>query len=1032
MTGSSNSSQYSERILRAACTQVESLANGGCDSPASSVLAEYQEFQGVEEAEIEIIYTEYIALDEVGRRPDPEAWLARFPKHRARLERLLKLHDFLSESDLDTNESGPISNTLSGSSNPALGDASKEKEKTPLGSFGNYELIDEIGRGGMGVVYRAKQRGLGREVAVKVLRSLDSKPNERARFQREAESIASLQHRYIVQVFETGEHLDMAYLAMEYVPGGSLEQTIRKKKWSNHEIASLVKMLADAMHYAHQKGIIHRDLKPANILLTNDGEPKIADFGLAKRTDESTNFKTNTGTLLGTPCYMSPEQASGQTDLIGATTDVYAIGVILYELLTRRLPFEGESSVDTLQMIVQRDAVLPSKLVRHVSRDLETICLKCLSKTPSSRYSTAALLSEDLERFLDHRPVLARRISWTEKAVQRIRRHPQVAALLLALSVVCLGGVGLFLWQQRRVELLHQQATRRAWSESQQRSRAVEAEAAYETSLRKARELVGQWTQLGLKLDNEPGMDDVRRKAFEDAVAYYEEFLARNTSDPAIKLEASQASMRAAIIHTELGLWSKAEAGLKRTDIWYSELPNDSKVQWLRTDCLIQLGHAQRRLERWQESETTYLSAIQLLDELLKQSPTNTDYLLRLANAQVNMAVVYRAQQRWEDALSIYIEAFTNGLTATTIRAGIQKTIPSQDPSSKELPLQFAEKVKLSQAVRETLIQQDSNKLKAIASQNYLTEMALCLDDLGLLLRQQYLNESAELCIRESIELRKLSFDQAPQNRRVEQYLARSQTHLGALLTESGRYDEAHEMLSEADRRLSRMCKDFPNRHDYRSECAQNLVSLAKCQHAQGNFQEAANSSKRSIAIQEQLVASMPDIEYLKTGLTSGLIMLGQSLKSLNDRENAAVHFERSIAIDPNSSSTLNTYAWMLVCDTNSSEKDIEKSVDLAAKAVKISPNNASIWNTYSLSLYRAQRYADCMQAIDRTMELAVGGTTLDWFIKSMASSRLGNQDEARSWFARAEARRTAQSPENIELRRFSLEARDLLVEKTN
>lgn len=1020
-------SENIERKLRLACAQVEELAIGGCDTPASVVLAKHPELSNVDEAEIEILYAEYIALDDAGRRPQPESWLQNYPKHRTRLEKLLKLHDFLSETDINQNvETHP--------SNPLLSSVSKSssgiRRALPIPdaeSFGNYELIDEVGRGGMGVVYRARQKGLGREVAIKIIRTLDTKPTEIARFQREAESIASLQHENIVQVFESGIHNDLAFLAMEYVRGGSLDQIIRKKNWSNHEIATLIKLIADAMHYAHEIGIVHRDLKPANILLTPTGEPKIADFGLAKRFHDSTNFRTNTGALLGTPSYMSPEQAAGQSGLIGPATDTYSIGVILYELLAKRLPFEGNSSVDTLQMIIQDDPILPSKICKNVSRDLETICLKCLSKSISARYPTSKQLSEDLERFLDHRPVLARRSSLLERIGQRVRRHPQVAALLFAMTFVCLGATSIFVWQQHRLALLHEQATEKEESETRQRQRAQQAEAAYQTSLQKARQLVGQWTQLGLKLDNEPGMDDVRRKAFEDAVAYYEEFLQHNTIDPTIRLEAAQASMRAAVIHTELGLWAKAEYGLKRSDAWLSELAQDDNTKWLRSDCLIQLAHAQRRLERWKESENSYKDAIAIIHELLKRQPTRTDYLLRVANAKVNIAVVYKVQSRLEECLATYIDAFSNCLAATTIRAGISDRFPVPASSESTAEAQVADRVQVSQKLRANLEKLDPNLVKSIAAQNFLAEMALCLDDLGLLLRQLYMLASAESCIREAIDLRKLTIDRAPENRRIEQYLARSETHLAALLTESGRYAQALALFEEADVRYTKLCKDFPTRHDYQNECAQNLVQFAKCEYARNSFSTAVEIAKRSVSIQEQLVASKPEIEYLKTQLTQALLILGRSLQASNDRENAETHFERSVAIDPNNAQVLNSYAWMLASDTNGTEEDYKKAVDLAEKASNMTPTDSNIWNTYAVALYRGKRFTDAQDAINKTMELSNGGTILDWFIKSMILGQLENRTEARHWFGRAESRRMAQSPENIALRAFSDEARRLI-----
>jgi serine/threonine protein kinase len=1046
-----------ERRLNEARAKVREQVSDGSETAAVTVLAAYPEFVASEEAAIEIIYAEYVALEEAGRRPNASDWLRRYPKHAARLERLLKLHELLAEPVAEPDsESTPLGSQwvpreISVASESGLTTARSEHSTTPriesknapldmyrsdsheaaekLESFGNYALLGEIGRGGMGVVYRAWQRGLGREVAIKVLRSLNTRPNEWNRFQREAESIASLEHKNIVQVFEAGVHNDVAYLAMEYVRGGSLEQSLRTRAWSNHEIASLVKRLADAMHEAHQKGIIHRDLKPANILMTEQGEPKIADFGLAKRSGDLTNFRTNTGTLIGTPCYMSPEQAKGQNENIGPKTDLYSLGVILYELLTGRLPFQGESSVETLHKIVHDEAVLPSKIKRHVSRDLETICLKCLAKKPEQRYSTSAALAEDLDRFLDHRPILARRSSILERTARRIQRHPQVASLVALLVLLALGGVSVFAWQQRRLESLRLQSESQKISASVQQNRALEAEAAYETSLRKARELVGRWTQLGLKLDNEPGMDELRRKAFEDAVAYYEEFLANHQEDPTIRSEAAQASMRASIIHIELGLWSLAEKGLRRTDTWLSELPPDDKTKWMQADCLIHLAHVERRLERWLESERDYQRAIAILQELHQTNPKRTDYLLKIANAKINLAVVLRFKQRWDESLTAYMEALRMGISAIQIQSGIQDWEPESTSGEKDVAAQVADLVRQSQRIRQTLAKRDLSKLKLLAKQIFFSELAMSFDDLGDVLKQQYMGQSAERCVREAIDLRKLTLEYAPELRRIEQYLARSETHLGSLLADNGNYEEASLWYRESNERFGKLCKDFPNRYDYRSESAYNLVQWAKCSLSKTDYAAAIDAASKSVQTLEQLVASMPDITYLKSELTSSLIVLARALQGSGDREAASQHFQRSITIDPENSNALNTYAWMLALDLHTDSNDIKKSVELASKAVAIAPKNGSFWNTYALSLYRDAQYPQALDAIEQSIELSKGGTTLDWFLKSMISSQLGDSHESRSWFGRAESRRMAQSPGNVELQRFSSEARRLLAE---
>jgi WD40 repeat protein/predicted Ser/Thr protein kinase len=308
-----------------------------------------------------------------------------------------------------------------------------------------YEVLGELGRGGMGVVYKAREVSLGRLVALKmILAGGSAGPRQLARFRAEVEAVARLQHPNLVQIYSVGEDDGRPYFAMEFVHGGSLEGRTAGRPQPPRQAAALVETLSRAMDAVHRAGIVHRDLKPANVLLTEDGTPKITDFGLAKRLDVERG-PTITGDVVGTPCYMAPEQAAGKTRQIGPATDVYALGAILYELLTGRPPFECASAWETIQRVLSHDPVPPRLLQFGVPRDLETICLKCLQKEPHKRYASAEALADDLRRFLAGEPIRARPAGRWERLVKWARRRPAAAALLavIGLAVVLLvaGGV---------------------------------------------------------------------------------------------------------------------------------------------------------------------------------------------------------------------------------------------------------------------------------------------------------------------------------------------------------------------------------------------------------------------------------------------------------------------------------------------------------------------------------------------------------------------------------------------------------------
>lgn len=306
--------------------------------------------------------------------------------------------------------------------------------------IGEYEILEEIARGGMGVVFKARQQKLQRTVALKMIlagRLADTSDIER--FQREARAAGRLRHPAIVPVHEIGEHDGRHYFTMDYVDGRSLAEIIREETLAPKAAAQLLRTTAEAVHYAHEQGTVHRDLKPANILLESSGQPQVTDFGLAKMLEsvdeESRAELTASGQILGTPSYMSPEQASGKQELVGPASDIYSLGAILYACLTGRAPFVADSPVDTLMQVMNKEPVSPRDLNPSVPKDLETICLKCLTKEPHKRYGTAQELADDLGRFLEDRPVVARPVSRFSKTLRWCRRNPAVASLLILVLV---------------------------------------------------------------------------------------------------------------------------------------------------------------------------------------------------------------------------------------------------------------------------------------------------------------------------------------------------------------------------------------------------------------------------------------------------------------------------------------------------------------------------------------------------------------------------------------------------------------------
>jgi WD40 repeat protein/tRNA A-37 threonylcarbamoyl transferase component Bud32 len=353
-----------------------------------------------------------------------------------------------------------------------------------------YEVLEELGRGGMGVVYKARQHGLDRFVALKmILSASQASAAEAARFMHEAKTIALLKHPNVVQVHEFGSQDGKPFFSLEYLEGGSLADRLRGEPQAPLLAAQTVQLLAHAVQAAHEHGIVHRDLKPGNILLAADGTPKISDFGIAKQSD---SVITATGEVLGTPSYMAPEQAGGKAKTVGPAADIYALGAILYEMLTGRPPFKGASAWETIQFVTNSDPVTPRQLQPMVPRDLETICVKCLEKEPAKRYPTAAALASDLSRFQAGETIQARPVGRIERAERWCLRNKAVAVSLaaVALSLPAATVVSALSWL--RTERARQAEAERALSETVAKQDAVVARSSFH------RQLIDATTQSGL------------------------------------------------------------------------------------------------------------------------------------------------------------------------------------------------------------------------------------------------------------------------------------------------------------------------------------------------------------------------------------------------------------------------------------------------------------------------------------------------------------------------------------------------------
>ncbi len=383
-------------------------------------------------------FAKYLRLVDHGETPDIEQFLQAHPAIASELKELISTASTirLMAAGKETKQAaheepkGHEHDTLSLGQHDLLSDAASSGEL-----LGEYELIEELGRGGMGVVYKARQKGMNRLVALKmIIGGRYSSDDSIRRFYQEAKAAGKLAHPNIVRAYAAGDHDGRHFFAMELIDGHSLSQILRSRNEPLHPktIARYLKSISEAVHYAHESGILHRDLKPSNVIIDDKDAPKIADFGLAKHLDlnEDGSFESSSGAVVGTPSYMSPEQAAAKRQEMGPRSDIYSIGAMLYEMLTGQPPFKDETPVGTLLLVLNQDIIPPSNLAPHCDPDLEAICLKCLQRDPHDRYTSSQELAADFDRFLQGEQVVARRLTTAQRVWRWFRGMPLVALAL--------------------------------------------------------------------------------------------------------------------------------------------------------------------------------------------------------------------------------------------------------------------------------------------------------------------------------------------------------------------------------------------------------------------------------------------------------------------------------------------------------------------------------------------------------------------------------------------------------------------------
>jgi tetratricopeptide (TPR) repeat protein len=859
----------------------------------------------------------------------------------------------------------------------APGQAAAPASASPAVRVPGYEILDELGRGGMGVVYKARQAALDRLVALKmVLSGSHAGAEELIRFRREAEAVARLQHPHIVQIHEVSEFDGKPYFSLEFVEGGSLDKQLNGTPLHPSKAAGLVETLAGAVDYAHRQGVVHRDLKPANILLQmqnaecrmqnekpnsafcilHSAFPKVTDFGLAKLMTRDQG-QTQSGAILGTPSYMAPEQAGGQGKEVGPAADVYALGAMLYELLSGRPPFKAATPFDTILQVMELEPVPPSRLQPKIPRDLETICLKCLRKEPAKRYAGAADLAEDLRRFQAGEPIMARPTSLWERTFKWARRRPAVAALyaVILLGLVGLAGVAFLLAKHNRelsaaVVTINAERQRTA-TERDQKEQALQAEARRRRQTRQALDTLSSGVIEQLLAKQQELLPE-HKELLRKALASYEEFARDTGQDEKTRAGVAAASKRVGVIRYRLGRTKDAEAAYRRSQELYralvAQFPNRREYRRELGTVHNNLGVVLELTGRAKESEATHRAALALRKQLVADFPHRAEYRQELAMSYNNLGMLLmsigrpqQAEPAFRAAVAIrqhlvarfpkqheyrrYLASVQlnlgNALSQTsrlpeadaTYHAALelQKRLVADFPAAPDYRLELArtyQNVARLLEERDRLQEAEAAYHDALAlykrlagdfpvRADYRYGLADCNDDLATLLRKTGRPKQAEAAFRESLVIFKQLAADFPARPDYRESLAIEHTNLGALLANTGRAKEGEASLQAGLGIYRQLTAHFPASPHYKHALGESLGSLANLAYAQGRYTDACRWLAEALPQSQAALRVNPRAPAFRAGYHKNLLTLAQAQLKLGAHVAAARAAEDMVRI---------------------------------------------------------------------------------------------------------------------------------------